>query len=233
MNLNELSRKNYAVKALKESFNYEFDTKNLNNKQATAMLNKVRTLKSEMKAKPGFYENQTNGTYMKLVFMEEALTDHILNNKTVKPQIVFENEEVDKSEVILAAQDLLDSVQKMLEQTSDMLVKELPALYDSMTSEIGVNESQQFNQEAVTALSNLQSTLFQTKSVLQSALDGITSQGGEGFTASGMDGLPPGGEMPGTEPQLGAEPMAPELPAEEPVEEPEIKPLPKVGREKR
>lgn len=236
MKLNDLSQRSYAKKALKESFNYDFDTKNLNNKQAAAMLNKVRSLKSEMKAKPGFYENQTNGTYMKLVFMEEALADHILNNKSVKPQIVFENEEVEKSQVILAAQDMVESVQKMIEEVSDMMVKELPALTDSIQSEIGVQESQTFNQSASEALTQLSQTLAQTLASLKTGLNGITGQAGEGFAAPGemgadIGGMPPGGETP----ELGGPDMgaAPEMPAEEPIEEPEAMPKPKVGREKR
>jgi len=131
-----------------------------------------------------------------------------------------------------AIQDMIDSVQKMLENVSDMLVKELPALSDSMTNEIGVNESQQFNQSAVEALTNLQQTLVQTRAVLQSALDGVTGQGGspDAF-AQGTEpdmGMPPEGEIPTDAGEL-PEPEA--MP--EPTEEPEAMPTPKVGREKR
>ena len=40
---------------------------------------------------------------------------------------------------------MVDSVQKMLEEISDMMVKEMPALGDSVQSEIGVNEAQAFD----------------------------------------------------------------------------------------
>jgi hypothetical protein len=185
------------------------------------MLTKVRTLINETKSSPEFYQSQTNPSYMKLVFMEQALADHFNHLISLpKPRIVVENEEVEKSQVVLAAQDMVDQVQKMVEEVSDMLVKELPALTDSVQSEIGVNESETFNQQVTEALTSLQAALTQSKGTLQAALNGITGQGGmaaDGF--GGGDMAPPEEEvtdldMTGTEP-------APEddLSMDEPAEE--------------
>lgn len=228
MKLNDLDSKGYAVKALKESFDYKFDTSGLNTGAATKMLRKVQGLKKEMKATPNFYENQNSPSYMKLVFMEEALTEHIVSNKPRAARIIIENEEVEKSQVILAAQDIVDSVQKMIEETSDMLVKELPALTSSVENEIGVNESTQFNQQVSEALTGLSQAMAQAKATLQNALNGLTGQGGNpeafappaGGAATPLE-VPPEGEVSPEE--------APELPAEEPEE----MPTPRVGREKR
>jgi len=230
MKLNDLDSKNYAVKALKESFDYKFDPSNLNKDAATKMLKKVQGLKQEMRTSKDFYENQSSPSYMKLVFMEQALTEHIINNKPRTARIVVENEEVEKSQVILAAQDMVDSVQKMIEEVSDMMVKELPALTDSIQSEIGVQESTQFNQQANEALTGLSQALAQSKATLSNALNGITGQGGspEAFT-------PGAEEIPGEEADVMAsqEEMPPLEAPELPAEEPEEMPAPKVGREKR
>ena len=187
MNLNELDNKNVAKKALKESFGYSFDPSNLDNLQTRNMLKRVRGLINESKRSADFHRNQRNPMHMKLVFMEQALSYHLKN--TPQPRIVFENEEVEKSQVILAAQDMVDSVQKMVEEVSDMLVKELPALVDSIQSEIGANESDQFNQQVSEALSSLNTALQQSQATLKSALGTITGQGGQEF----------GGELPGAE----------------------------------
>ena len=142
MKLNDLDKKNVASRALKEGFSYTFNPNNLDKSTTRNMLTKVRGLLTESKKSPNFYRNQTNPTHMKLVFMEQALNSHIRYlNSMPRPRIVVENEEVEKSQVILAAQDMVDSVQKMVEDVSDMLVKELPALVDSVQSEIGVQES--------------------------------------------------------------------------------------------
>ena len=224
-----------ATRALKEHYNVPFNVRKMSYAQARDMLYKVRGLMSETKKSTDFYESQQNSSYLKLVFMEQALSKHFAEISLRKPRIVVENEEVEKSQVVLAAQDLVDQVQKMVEEVSDMLVKELPALTDSVQSEIGVNESETFNQQVSEALTSLQAALTQSQTTLKSALNSITGQGGaEAFDAGGDMGAPaPGGDM-------GAE-----LDVEEPlpgggeeemdigIEAPEEEPLGGAGRPKR
>ena len=220
-----------ATKALKEHYDVPFNVRKMSYAQSRDMLNKVRGLMTETKKSAGFYESQQNSSYLKLVFMEQALSKHFAEISLRKPRIVVENEEVEKSQVVLAAQDLVDQVQKMVEEVSDMLVKELPALTDSVQSEIGVNESETFNQQVSEALTSLQAALTQSQATLKTALNGITGQGGaEAFDA--------GGDVAGGE-------MSAELDVEEPlpdggkeemdigIEAPEEEPLGGVGRPKR
>ena len=168
-----------ATRALKEHYDVPFNVRKMSYAQARDMLYKVRGLMSETKKSNGFYESQQNSSYLKLVFMEQALSRHFAEISLRKPRIVVENEEVEKSQVVLAAQDLVDQVQKMVEEVSDMLVKELPALTSGVQSEIGVNESESFSQQVTEALTSLQAALTQSKGTLQSALNGITGQGGD------------------------------------------------------
>jgi len=225
-----------ATKALKEHYDVPFNVRKMSYVQARDMLHKVRGLMSETKKSNGFYESQQNSSYLKLVFMEQALSKHFAEISLRKPRIVVENEEVEKSQVVLAAQDMVDQVQKMVEEVSDMLVKELPALTDSVQSEIGVNESETFNQQVSEALTSLQAALTQSQATLKTALNGITGQGGaEAFDA--------GGDMGGA-PDMGGD-MGAELDVQEPlpgggeeemdigIEAPEEEPLGGVGRPKR
>ena len=234
MKLNDLDRKNSAIKALKEHFDINFDTSKLDRAKTRDMLTKVRSLVREAKAQPDFYMNQATPSYMKLVFMEQALSRHFASLKPVR--IVVENEEVEKSQVILAAQDMVDAVQKMIEEVNDMLVKELPALVDSIQSEIGVNESGQFQQAASEALTSLNQTLSQSKTGLQTALNSVTGQGNpEAFGApvgggdeAAVTDIGTGGDQ-GVEGEMPPEDMGGELPPEEPAENPGVD----VGRAKR
>jgi hypothetical protein len=198
MKLNDLENKNYAKTALKESFSVNFDVSALDKIKTKTMLTKVSSLIKESKQASDFYKNQTSPSYMKLVFMEQALNVHYKDLMNApKPRIVFENEEVEKSQVILAAQDMIDTVQKMYEDINDMMVKELPALVSSVQSEIGVNESTQFNDQASTALQTLNDALLTTKTSLEGALGTITGQGGmDSFAATdtSMDDLSMGQE---------------------------------------
>jgi hypothetical protein len=225
-----------ATKALKEHYDVPFNVRKMSYAQARDMLNKVRGLLGETKQSNDFYESQQNSSYLKLVFMEQALSKHFAEISLRKPRIVVENEEVEKSQVVLAAQDLVDQVQKMIEEVSDMLVKELPALTDGVQSEIGVNESQTFNQQVSEALTSLQAALTTSQATLRTALNGITGQGGsEAFDAGGdMGGAP---DMAG--PEMGAEldvseplPGGGEAEMDLDIEEPE-EPLGGAGRAKR
>ena len=180
MRLTDLDNKNTQVKALKENFAMDFDVSTLDKPKTVAMLSKVKKLIGESKRSPEFHKAQQSPAYLKLVFMEQALNTHMKVAKS--PRIVLENEEVEKSQVILAAQDMIDTVQKMYEDINDMLVKELPALVDSIQSEIGVNESDQFNQAANQALTTLNASLQEAQTGLKSALGGLTGQGaGDAF----------------------------------------------------
>jgi hypothetical protein len=223
MKLSDLDSKNAALKALKESFGFNFDVTDLDRSKTLAMLQKVSGLIKESRRSPDFHKSETNPTYMKMLFMEQALSNHLRVAKA--PRIVVENEEVEKSQVILAAQDMVDSVQKMYEDVNDMLVKELPALVDSVESEIGVNEATSFNDAASQALTALNASLQEAQMALKGALGGLTGQGAADAFATGA---------PAMGADLGAEAgdeMAADM--EEPEEEPgaELPPIPELGDE--
>ena len=238
MKLHDLDKNNTALKALKANFDFSFDPSKLNRAETKHMLTKVNGLIKEAKSKPNFYKNQKDSSYMKLVFMSQALTEHFNNTKVAK--IIVENQEVEKSQVILAAQDMINSLQKMIEEVNDMLVKELPALTDSIQSEIGPNESGAFNQAASEALTSLNQCLSQSKQTLQGAMNTMTGQG----TDAAALGAPTGGEemavtdvaaqaAPGGGEEIAGAEMDAEVAPEVPAEEPEALPAGGVGREKR
>ena len=242
MKLTDLDNKpvTVAAKALKEHYGVPMNIERMPYGKAKAMLHKVRGLIAETKQTHTFYESQNNPNYLKMVFMEQALSKHIAQFSFKQPRIVFENEEVEKSQVILAAQDMVDSIQKMMEDTSEMLVKELPALVNGVQAEIGVNESEQFNSQTSEALTTLQAALTQAKSTLQSALNEITGQGGGAEAFGGQPEEPTdvnvdiNAEMPPEGgPPAGAAPDGDdEMPAPTP-EEPEAMPVPGAGRTRR
>ena len=76
MRLNDLDKPNAALKALKENFELDLNVSALDKSKTRQMLNKVRGLINESKRSPSFHAAQNNPSYMKLVFMEQALTQH-------------------------------------------------------------------------------------------------------------------------------------------------------------
>ena len=239
MKLTEFDNKKIstAKQALNEHYSLPFNTKRMTVTETKSMLSKVRGLINETKSSNEFYQSQTSPSYMKLVFMEQALADHFSYLQSLpRTRIVVENEEVEKSQVVLAAQDMVDQIQKMVEEVSDMLVKELPALTSGVQSEIGVNESETFNQQVTEALTALQASLTQSKGTLQSALNGITGQGGDMAADNAFDAEAP--EM-SADVDMSADMEAPEggedfsVDDDISVEEPEEVPVAGAGRVKR
>jgi hypothetical protein len=182
MNLTELqaSKKVLAQKALKEHYETDINLDNMTAKSTRAMLNRVRGLISESHTGASQHTIHSNPAYLKLIMMEQMLSQHY-SDLRVQPSIVVENEEVQKSQVILAAQDMIDTIQKMMEQISKMNVEELPAVVTGVSNEIGTTESEQFNQSVGQALTTLLQSLTTTKSELTNSMNQLTG------TESGFD----------------------------------------------
>jgi hypothetical protein len=240
MKLTEFDNKlsSNASRALREHYELPFNVDKMNMSSTKGMLSKVRTLMKESKQSTDFHANQTSPAYMKLVFMEQALADHFKYLQSLpRTRIVVENEEVEKSQVVLAAQDLVDSIQKMLEEVGQMQVKELPALVSSIESEIGVDESIQYNDQVSQQLDVLSAALKEAFTGMKAALGTVTGQGGGAAEfGAGMDDMEAGLDdiAAGEEEAMDANADVSVEPAEElPPEEPEIAPAGGVGRAKR
>lgn len=229
LDLQENKKSRLASRVLKENYNIKLDLNRLTVREAQKMLGRVRGLISETRSSGRVHASHRNPEYLKLLMIEQSLSGHLQDLKK-RARIVVENEEVQKSQVILAAQDMIDTVQKMVEQISKMNVEELPAVVQGIENEIGSNESEQFSTSVGQALKTLQGALETARTELNNSLGTITGQapatpemGGElGGGEELGDELP---ELPAAGEELGGE--LPELP-EEPEEEPT-----NLGRERR
>jgi hypothetical protein len=106
-----------------------------------------------------------------------------LSNPTMVPMAesrrarrLREASEIQQAQVVLAAQDMVDQVQKMSEQVSSMQFKDLPALVDQIKNEVGVDQATQFNGDASAALSGLLQNLSGAKQQLEASLGVVTGQ---------------------------------------------------------
>ena len=88
---------------------------------------------------------------------------------------MLKESEVQQAQVVLAAQDMVDKMQSMLEDCSEMQFKELPALVDSIKNQVGIDQAAQFNSDATAALTGLMQNLQQAKQQLDAAL-GVRSE---------------------------------------------------------
>jgi hypothetical protein len=111
-----------------------------------------------------------------------AQAQQTLNNPTMAmaesrlARRLREASEIQQAQVVLAAQDMVDQVQKMSEQVSAMQFKDLPALVDQIKNEVGVDQATQFNGDASAALSGLLQNLQGAKQQLEASLGVVTGQ---------------------------------------------------------
>ena len=124
-----------------------------------------------------------------------------------------EASEIQQAQVVLAAQDMVDQVQKMSEQVSAMQFKDLPALVDNIKNEVGVDQATQFNGDASAALSGLLQNIGGAKQQLEASLGVVTGQAPQ-VPGADMAAPAPGEEqidvdaevpMPGGEEDIDAE----------------------------
>ena len=101
-------------------------------------------------------------------------------------RMVREQSELQQAQVVLAAQDMIDRVQGMLEDISEMQFKDLPALADSIKNDMGVEQSTQFQSAASAAFTNLLQAVQAGKTELESAQGVLTGQ------APQVPGMEPG-----------------------------------------
>ena len=87
-----------------------------------------------------------------------------------------EASELQQAQVVLAAQDMVDQIQKMIEQVSAMQFKDLPALVDSIRNDVGMDQAQQFNNDSTAALQGLIQNLQSSKQQLETAQSTMTGQ---------------------------------------------------------
>jgi hypothetical protein len=89
---------------------------------------------------------------------------------------VLSESEVQQAQVVLAAQDMVDKMQSMLEDVSELQFKELPALVDSIKNQVGMDQATQFNTDATAALAGLLQNIQGAKQQLDAALGVVTGQ---------------------------------------------------------
>ena len=136
--------------------------------------------------------------------------------------------EVQQAQVVLASQDMVDQVQKMIEQVTAMQFKDLPALVDQVKNQVGVDQAMQFNQDATGALSSLTQNLQGSKTQLEAALGVVTGQAP----------VVPGEDLGAPAPELGAEELPPpdgeeEIDVDMDIEEPSGGGAADLGRNRR
>jgi len=170
----EVNSLNKLNSVLKEVFGMDFDFA-----AGNAKLSKVKVVtETKIKALRESGVEVDNKQYQKLLLVLEGI------NTVMKKNILKEND-LDSAEVLLAAKQMADDLQKMAENLASMQVEELMSITNAMKEEVGMAEAEAFNASAEAAIS---SALESVKAANAQVADAVlVAQGNAPETDMGMD----------------------------------------------
>ena len=125
-------------KVMESRFGFSIDYDNLTYAKAERLRNALGENIMAIKKSFGAHTAEKNAKYMELMLVKEGL-DKWLGSE----QGLFESE-MGRSEAVLAAKDIVDSVQDMLEKISKIQNEQVPALIDTIRDQIGSEQAEQF-----------------------------------------------------------------------------------------
>ena len=163
MKLSEMSQTSAKKinKVLESRFGFAINYDNLSIAKAQRLGETISLNLNKIRHSADFHRAETNPRYMELLTVQEGLNTWL----TEQHQQLNEGE-VGNAEVLLAAKDMVDSVQDTIEKVGKMQNEQLPQLLDSIRDQIGSEQADAFK-AAVGA------TLDQLMQNLQSAREGV------------------------------------------------------------
>ena len=155
-----------------------------------------------------------------------------MKKESAKKKRMVSESEVQHAQVVIAAQDMVDKLQGMLEDVSEMQFKDLPALTDAIKNDMGVEQATQFQADVTAALTTLLAAIQAGKTQVEAAQGVLTGQapvvpGADAAAMPAADMMPAADQSAEVDADLS-------LDANLPVEEPEAEtPAASLGRERR
>ena len=198
MRLTEMGVKPTAKKinkVLESRFGFKLDYDNLTLKKAYLLANGLTESLEQIKRSHGAHVAEKNSKYMELLMVREGLHRWMVENKS----LFLAESEMGKSQAILAAKDMVDSIQDMLEEVSKMQNEQMPALLDTIRDQIGMEQADQFKASLGTLLASMVDQLGTARESADQAARALAGeQVAQPMAMGGMPGaMPPGGDMGG------------------------------------
>jgi len=191
MNLKDISPRATATKMnrmMESRFGFAIDYNNLNLAKATKLNSSLTENINRIRKSYGVHTAETNPKYMELLMVREALGKWIAERRQINEG------EMGKSEAILAAKDMVDSIQDMLEKVSKMQVEQMPALIDTIRDQIGNDQAENFKNSVGGLLTSMLDQMTQAREQADGAARSLAGEGPtSGMAMPGSDLGAPGG----------------------------------------
>lgn len=187
MNLKDISPRATSQKMnriMESRFGFAIDYNTLSVEKADRLNRSLTENINRIRKSYGVHTAEKNPKYMELLMVREALGKWIAERQLTEG-------EMGKSEAILAAKDMVDSIQDMLEKVSKMQVEQMPALIDTIRDQIGNEQADAFKGSVGGLLTSMIDQLTQAREQADGAARSLAGEG----PAPGAGGMAmPGGD---------------------------------------
>ncbi len=156
MNLKELTPQTTKRlnKVMESRFGFAIDYDNLSYGKAQRLSSAITENLNQIRRSYGVHTAEKNPKYMEMLMVQEGL------NAWLAQQDSYLTEgELETAEAVLAAKDMVDSIQDMITDASKMMNEELPPLLDSIRDQLGAAQADSFKNTAQGALQGLMDAL--------------------------------------------------------------------------
>ena len=165
-------------KITESRFGFQVDYDNLTYAKAQRLSRALGENITQIKKSFGSHTVEKNAKYMELMLVKEGL-DKWMGSE----QGLFESE-MGRSEAVLAAKDIVDSIQDMLEKISKVQNEQVPALIDTIRDQIGSEQAEAFKGSISPTLTELYTALSQARETSDTSVRVLS---GEQVADTGMD----------------------------------------------
>lgn len=189
-------------KVMESRFGFAIDFDKLTVEKAQKLSETITTNLNKIRHSVDLHTAEKNPRYMELLTVKEGLVRWLEENQSIdlsseEKEIVTEGE-VGDAEVLLAAKDMVDSVQDAIEKVGKMKNEQLPQLLDSIRDQVGSEQADGFKNAVGTTLDTLMDQL-------QTARDGVNKgvqilSGEEMAEPMALGGEEPATDLPAPEP---------------------------------
>jgi hypothetical protein len=184
-------------KVMESRFGFAIDYNNLTREKAQRLVTAFTESLDSIKRSHGIHTAEKNPRYMELLMVREGLSRWLVSDtpSTKVEQVVVTESETAKSEAILAARDIVDSMQDMMERVGKMQNEQMPALLDAIRDQIGMEQADTFKASVAPMLDTLAQSLQQSREGADQAARALAGEQ-VAPTDMAMPGAEVAGELP-------------------------------------
>jgi len=205
MKLSEMARTSpKKINKLMESrFGFSINFDKLTVEKAEHLSETISANLNKIRHSVELHTAERNPRYMELLTVQEGLNAWLEQNR----RTLVEGE-VGNAEVLLAAKDMVDSIQDTIEKVGKMQNEQLPQLLDSIRDQVGSEQADSFKQAVGATLDTLMQNLQAAREGVDSGVGILTGQapqpmdlGGTELDATISAELPPTSDLDMEEPE--------------------------------